>query len=166
MSLAPKLKWTVAFAEVEQQERHVCAYFAIYHTVNLLTDDAAAAQQCLPPRDEWQIDLTSCQVEALLQNAMQTEGCGAICDTVFIVEQVMCLLQCSTVIFPTLRKAVDVFLSGEDVALVVNCQDAAKVVNSYLCWKIHNLLFLSGRLQNPGALGQYRAIPRGQLAGL
>jgi hypothetical protein len=44
---------------------------------------------------------------------------------------VMCLMTCCEVRFPTLRRAVDGFLTGHDVALLVNCQDVTKSVSSY-----------------------------------
>ena len=133
MSSAPNNDFDlkVTFKEVEQQTRHVCAYFAIYNAIFLITDDMDAAGKSLPPRREWQVDLTSKQVEKLLDNAMQTNGCGrhGLYGTVRLMDQVECLVKCSDTTFPTLQEVANCFLRGKNVALVVNCVDTVKAVS-------------------------------------
>ena len=110
----------ITFLEVEQQKMHVCPYFAIGNAVHGLIGEPK--WECLPNRDDWQIDLTSAQVEELLGSVLATSQCSEISRRVVVIDQDECLASCCAVTFPRLRTAVDTFSEGLNVALLINCQ--------------------------------------------
>ena len=116
----------ITFLDVEQQQGNVCSYFAIDNAVKALLSGRGCA--LLPPREDWKIDMPSTEVEQLLHTAMSSTECEAISRRVLMVDEVASFTKCCDVKLPQLRTAVDTFLEGWDVSLLVNCVDVEREV--------------------------------------
>ena len=105
----------------------MCAFFAIGNAIEQLLGEPA--WECLPARSEWKVESTAADVSHLLKSTLEHKNCAKIVyNRVFIIDQDSCILQCCQVAFPSVRTAIDEFLRGHDVGLLVNCVNPNRVV--------------------------------------
>ena len=114
--------------EVQQQTSHVCAYWAILNGVRALSK-SDNVQDALPPKSMWRVDLPADEVDALLQDVLAHPSCNQVSESLFLVDQDMCLQQCNTIDFPSVRRAADAInrKHARAILLLVNLVSSQQV---------------------------------------
>ena len=113
----------VQFPDVEQQTKNVCAYFSLGNVLQYLTsdDDEVWDPDLLPERGDWNIDLSSDDMQTLALDV--AERCN-MQDRIFILDQLLCLTSPRTSPrsheMPEVSAAIKTFHSGQSIGLLIN----------------------------------------------
>ena len=131
----------VQFPDVEQQTKNVCAYFSLGNVLQYLTsdDDEVWDPDLLPERGDWNIDLSSDDMQTLALDV--AERCN-MQDRIFILDQLLCLTSPHSHEMPEVSAAIKTFHSGQSIGLLIN-EMSAEMASKNDIW------------QNQGTLGHW-----------
>ena len=122
----------IEYVDVEQQARHVCAYYAILNGIEqLLTSDTEMqVLDVLPQKHLWRNELSAQEVDVLLKEVLANPICEDARDLVFLIDQNSCLDQCCNITFPTVRQACDAINDRyvPSIVLIVNLVTPDQVI--------------------------------------
>jgi hypothetical protein len=117
---------SVTFPKVPQQTSNTCPYQAIHNLITWLTGDEQSALHLLPKKSEWKIDVTSSEVDTLLETVFATAP--TLRTRIFKHEQLLCLTSNAAVVLPEFEPICRAYFAGETIGLLVNemAEDASK----------------------------------------